>query len=82
MIVMRLLLLEEVIASLPVAEDITSALLYYEGLLGSVWRCTLAYEPGRWEDVDCSGLERGAIIASYMEGITWATKADAELVAS
>ncbi len=65
---------EEVLASLPLSEDITSALLHYEGSLGALLRCILAYERGDWEGVAYPGLEAGVVRDAYLKSLSWATE--------
>jgi EAL and modified HD-GYP domain-containing signal transduction protein len=64
----------EVLASLPLADEVVEALLAHEGLLGTVLTCTLAYEQGRWDDVVCPGLDHRAIMNAYLEATVWATE--------
>jgi EAL and modified HD-GYP domain-containing signal transduction protein len=71
--------MEEVLGSLPLSDEIKAALLEYEGSLGAVLRCVLAYERSNWEEVCYLGLDRGTITRAYLEAIAWATKADDQL---
>ena len=64
--------LDEVLTSLPLSDEIGSALLRHEGRLGAVLRCVLAYEKGAWEDVRCHGLGPGVIRDVYLESLDWA----------
>jgi EAL and modified HD-GYP domain-containing signal transduction protein len=71
--------MEDVLKSLPLSDDLAVALLRYEGLLGSVLACVLAYERGCWQTVACPGLNSAAITEAYLHAITWATKTSATL---
>jgi EAL and modified HD-GYP domain-containing signal transduction protein len=64
----------EILRPLPLSDELTAALLRYEGLIGTVLRCVLAYERGDWEAVSCPGLENPAIMDAYLQAITWASK--------
>jgi EAL and modified HD-GYP domain-containing signal transduction protein len=69
----------EVLPTLPLADDVTQALLSYEGMLGTVLRCVLAYERGQWNDVTCPGLDSETILNAYMEAIFWASEVGSTL---
>jgi EAL and modified HD-GYP domain-containing signal transduction protein len=71
--------MQEVLASLPLSDEITAALLAHEGLLGDALRCVLAYERGEWDQVTCLDLDRVAITDAYLGAITWAAEADDQL---
>ena len=66
--------LEEIIFSLPVTEEVSSALLQHEGDLGRILNCVLAYERGEWETSLSSGLEPDAIRDAFLESLDWATE--------
>ena len=66
--------LEEALALLPLSEEIVSALLRYEGRLGSVLHCVLAYERGDWGAVRYPGIEPEVICDSYLESLDWANE--------
>ncbi|MFQ5828401.1 MAG: EAL and HDOD domain-containing protein [Candidatus Methylomirabilia bacterium] len=71
--------MQEALASLPLSEDITEALLNQEGEHGAVLRCVLAYERGEWSRVTCPGLEPSEIRDAYLEAAKWAAEASNEL---
>ncbi|MFH1131740.1 MAG: HDOD domain-containing protein [Pseudomonadota bacterium] len=67
--------MEEVLASLPLADDVLEALVKKEGLKGSTLSCVLAYERGDWERVvEALPLELEAIRSAYIESVRWATQ--------
>jgi EAL and modified HD-GYP domain-containing signal transduction protein len=65
--------LEEVLASLPLSDELEAALLRYEGQIGNVLNCVLAYEQGDWHTVALPGLDPGQIRDRYLEAIAWAS---------
>ena len=71
--------LEEVLASLPLTEEVTRALLQHEGRLGAVLHTVIAYERGEWEAACCSGLEPEAIRGAYLESLDWASEVNSLL---
>ncbi len=66
--------LKEILASLPLSDDIAHALLYQEGNLGALLHCVIAYERGNWEEVLYPGLEVGTIRDAYLQALRWATE--------
>jgi EAL and modified HD-GYP domain-containing signal transduction protein len=66
--------MEEILISLPLSNDITSALLHNVGVLGDALRCVLAYERGDWEAVNCYGVDGSTITEAYLQAITWTTE--------
>jgi EAL and modified HD-GYP domain-containing signal transduction protein len=72
--------MEEILASLPLSHDITSALLHNVGVLGETLRCVLAYERGDWEAVNCTGVDGSTITEAYLQAITWTTATSNTLV--
>jgi EAL and modified HD-GYP domain-containing signal transduction protein len=69
----------EVLESLPLSEDIQSALLDHVGPLGEVLECVVAYERGQWDRVAGSGLPAGRIRDAYLGALDWARRASEEL---
>ena len=62
----------ELLQSLPLAEDIIQALLYHEGVLGTMLHCGVAYERGEWEEVTRLGIDDQLVIGAYLKAISWA----------
>ena len=60
-------------------DEITSALLRYEGALGNVLKCVLSYEQGKWEDALSSGYEPEIIRDAYLESLDWTTEVNSVL---
>ena len=71
--------LNEILASLPVSDEISDALLHHEGRLGAVLHCVLSYEEGKWEDALSSGIEPDNIRDAFLKSLDWATDVSAVL---
>ncbi len=85
--------MDALLEQLPLAPEITSALLRGEGRLGQVLRCVLAYERGEWDALSQehphptkeSGTKEEAacptarLPEAYLEAVAWADRAMAEL---
>jgi EAL and modified HD-GYP domain-containing signal transduction protein len=65
--------MEEVLASLPLSDEIKGALLRQEGRLGTILKCVIAYERGNWPETRCLDVSPEAIINAYLQSIDWAT---------
>jgi EAL and modified HD-GYP domain-containing signal transduction protein len=63
----------DVVASMPLADDVARALLTHEGALGRTLHCVLAHERGHWSDTGSLGLDREYIRAAYLKALTWAS---------
>jgi EAL and modified HD-GYP domain-containing signal transduction protein len=72
--------IEVIMESLPLSDDITSALVSHEGLPGETLHCVLAYERSNWDEVHCQSLDHGRITDAYLEAIAWASQTDNQLV--
>lgn len=64
--------LQELLKPLPLSEDIVSALLKREGILGRVLSCVLAYEVSDWDNVHIDNLSTDDILIVNIEAVTWA----------
>ncbi|OQY19367.1 MAG: diguanylate phosphodiesterase [Desulfobacteraceae bacterium 4572_35.1] len=67
--------MQEVLASLPLTEEVNGALLQREGRLGSVLLCVEAYERANWDEVDSYDFEHVRIRDAYLEALDWSTSA-------
>lgn len=65
--------LNDIVASLPLTEDVSQALLAYEGVLGHTLRSVLAYERGNWAAICELGLDRWALGDIYLQALVWAS---------
>ncbi len=63
----------DIVASLPLTEDMARALLAYEGVLGHTLRSVLAYERGHWALVRELGLDRWVLGEVYLQALVWAS---------
>lgn len=63
----------DIVASLPLTEDVARALLTYEGVLGYTLRSVLAYERGHWALVRELGLDRWVLGEVYLQALVWAS---------
>ncbi len=69
----------EVLATLPLGEDVNGALLHHEGVLGRILACTLAYEQCDWTMLQESGLDIEQMNEAYMTALADAYRASYEL---
>lgn len=72
--------LAEILDKLPLAEEVSAALLAGEGLLGEVLACVLAYERCDWDHARAAGLDPAAIGRAYAEAVDWSYQISAGLV--
>jgi EAL and modified HD-GYP domain-containing signal transduction protein len=70
----------EVLAALPLEEDINAALLNHEGALGRILACTLAYEQCDWATLKESGLDAEQVNEAYMAALADAYRASYALL--
>ena len=68
-----------VLAKLPLAPELRSALLDHEGPLGEVLACALAYERGEWSRVRCLNLSRADIKNAFLDAVSWVEEVDREM---
>jgi len=64
--------LEELITPLPLADNISAALLNREGELGEALNCTLAQEQGDWVNTRFANLTAENLSDINIEAINWA----------
>ena len=72
--------MEEILTQLPLAEHISSALLYHEGIHGKVLASVLAYERGAWEQAGCDRLSASQVRDCYLAALRWAGDVSQQLV--
>ena len=66
----------EVLASLPLADDINDAILNFGGDKGAALRCAIAWERGRFSDIDeSSGVSLPRLGELYLDAVSWAEHA-------
>ena len=64
--------LPELLKPLPLSDEILSALIKREGLLGSVLKSVLAYEVSDWDNILIDNLTADDILVINIEAVTWA----------
>lgn len=64
--------LEELLDALPLAPEITEALMHDTGPYAKLLRSALAYERGDWDQVDRAGANQDDISDSYLRSVDWA----------
>ena len=64
--------IEQLLEPLPLSDEITDALLKFEGQLGKVLTCALAYEVSDWDHAKLAGLSANDILVANIEAVTWA----------
>jgi len=69
----------ELLADLPLADELRSALLDLEGDLGAVLAATLAYERGEWDGVGQAGLGADKVREAFLEAVSWARDMEKDL---
>jgi EAL and modified HD-GYP domain-containing signal transduction protein len=72
--------MEEILKSIPLAEEIAHALLTQEGPVGDILRWVLAYEAGNWDQLDCT-LDARTLRNAYLDSVGWTEKTSRELLA-
>lgn len=72
--------MSEVLAALPLEEEINAALLHHQGALGRILACTMAYEQCDWAMLKASGLDAERVNEAYMEALADAYRASYELL--
>lgn len=71
--------MDRIVRKLPLGEDIQLALLERKGPMAEALGCTLAYERGDWDAVDCFSLPRAAIKSAFLEAVEWVETVDQEI---
>ncbi len=64
--------MKQLLAELPLAEEILDALLKQEGQLGQVLNAVLAYEQGEWDQETIEIVEPHILQSVYWQSIEWA----------
>jgi c-di-GMP-related signal transduction protein len=61
--------MEKALVNLPLADSIKAALLKREGNMGRTLNCVLAYEEGRWDDIELSGISPDTLTRVYLAAV-------------
>ena len=71
--------MEDIMEQLPLAAELTAALLDREGSMGMALDCVVAYERGEWDAVVFRDLEPHDIRGAYLEAVEWSQSAGREI---
>jgi EAL and modified HD-GYP domain-containing signal transduction protein len=63
--------LSELLPPMPLAQEVSQALLYHQGLLGATLQAVVAYEHGNWELAKSLRLDYRTITDAYLQAIAW-----------
>jgi EAL and modified HD-GYP domain-containing signal transduction protein len=64
--------LEDILAQVPLAQEVKDALLKHTGPYGRLLSCVLAYEKADWPNVRLQGLNPVNVVDAYLEAVDWA----------
>jgi len=64
--------LDSLINSLPLSDEIKSAVLEYNGILGEILECVIHYENGSWDEVAVNKFGSIPLLNYYMDSLHWA----------
>jgi EAL and modified HD-GYP domain-containing signal transduction protein len=64
----------EIVKSLPLSQEIASALIEHDGPMGGTLQCTLAYECGQWHNIDSEKLDAEHLRNIYLDSVDWTSK--------
>jgi EAL and modified HD-GYP domain-containing signal transduction protein len=65
----------EILKTLPLTEEVNTALLQRKGQLGVTLSCVEAYERASWGDVDACGFEQALVRRAYFDALDWTNAA-------
>jgi len=63
--------LENILVDLPLTPEVKAAILNHEGTMGRILRTVLAYEHGRWNDIDFPPSESAKFSDIYLQAVAW-----------
>jgi len=66
--------MDQVLADLPLSEQLSAALLAHSGKLGSALECVLAFERGDWDEVSFGDLDEREISAAFADATEYSEK--------
>ena len=64
----------EIIAKIPLSDEITDALINAEGVMSQAIGCAKAYEECEWERAEFMALDVNDIVDIYTESVSWANE--------
>jgi hypothetical protein len=71
--------MESALELLPIAQELKTALVSHQGLLGAVLDCVMAYEEADWDRAQCGGIQPETIYDSYVNALEWTRRTMQEL---
>jgi EAL and modified HD-GYP domain-containing signal transduction protein len=63
--------IDDIIRQLPLDDEVTTAILEREGVLGEALSCALAVEGAQWKDMRFGPLNRKQIVDAFKQAIQW-----------
>lgn len=63
--------IESILAKLPLSEEVKTAILEKQGMLGNALSCALAIENADWADIDFANLNQEDLSGVYRKAIQW-----------
>lgn len=72
--------LDEILATLPLADELHNALLYNSGELGELLSLVLNYERGQWDDFSETRFDATTLCNAYLDAIHWASELNNSLI--
>ena len=64
--------LEVLLKPLPISDDLRSAVINQDGIMGEALKCTLAYETSDWDNIKFQNLSENEIYIANVEAVSWA----------
>lgn len=74
--------MNEVLAELPLTEEVNDAILNKQGLLGEILQCVIAYEQGDWEQIPNINLDNQIIKDTYLNAIQWTREVGQQILST
>lgn len=63
--------MQEVLAQLPLSDEVCAALLEQRGRMGEALHCAIAYERGEWDEVKYQNISDQQIRDVYLKSLSW-----------
>ena len=63
--------IENILAQLPLSEEVKAAILEQQGMMGEALNCTLAIENAQWSGIDFANLSHNELSEVYRQAIHW-----------
>ena len=64
--------MDEILAELPLSDDVAAAITGHEGVAGKALQKTIAFERGDFEAPELAGHARNALTIAYSDAVAWA----------